>query len=150
MLIRHNAIRDTVAEILEEVCKDVHVEPRLLPVNGEVLPAGSITTDGARSDVSAIGLWQPLNRAFIDIKVFNLHAPSNATQKLDRMYSSREQSKKRDYNTRIIEVEKGTFTLAVFSYTGGASPEASKLLKVITHKLSTKRSENLQQDDKLC
>ena len=30
-------------------------------MNGEILPTGS-NSDGARADVSAIGLWQPLRR----------------------------------------------------------------------------------------
>ena len=139
--IRHNAVRDTVSEILKEVCKDVRVEPQLLPVTGEVLPAGTNVADGARSDVSAVGLWQPLNRAFLDIRVFNPLAPSNSVKQIDKMYRHHEQSKKREYNARIIEVEKGTFTPVVFSCSGGASQEASRLLKAMALKLSVKRRE---------
>ena len=54
VIIRHNAVRDTIAELLKETCKDVQVEPALMPVTGEELPAGTNTTDGARADVSAI------------------------------------------------------------------------------------------------
>ena len=50
-------------------------------------------------------------------------------------------AKNRCYNSRIIEVEKGTFTPAIFSCSGGTSPEASRLLKTIAMKLSVKRSE---------
>jgi hypothetical protein len=139
--IRHNTVRDTFAELLKEVCKDVKVEPHLLPVTGEVLPTSANDEDGARSDVSAIGLWQPLNRAFLDIVVFNPHAPSNAAKNLDRMYINYEQIKKRKYNERILQVEKGTFSPAVFSCSGGASPETSKLMKAIALKLSIKRGE---------
>ena len=56
-MIRHNIVRDTIAELLQEICKDVRVEPQLLPVTGEELPPRSNTADGARADVSAIGLW---------------------------------------------------------------------------------------------
>ena len=65
VIIRHNAVRDTLAEVLREVCSDVKVEPQLIPVTGEVLPAGSNVTDNARSDVSAVGLWHPMNRALM-------------------------------------------------------------------------------------
>ena len=75
----YNVVRDPIAEILQEVCKDVRIEPQLLPVTGEELPARANIADGARADVSAIGLWQPLNRAFLDIKVFNPLASSNVT-----------------------------------------------------------------------
>ena len=141
VIIRHNAVRDTLAEVLQEVCKDVKVEPQLLPVTGEALPAGANITDGARSDVSAVGLWHPMNRAFIDILVFNPHAPSNAVKELGQMYIHHEQNKKRDYNARIMQVEKGTFSPAVFSCSGGASPETSNMMKVIATKLAMKRGE---------
>ena len=80
--IRHNIVRDTIAELLQEICKDVRVEPQLLPVTGAELPPRSNTADGGRADVSAIGLWQPLSRAFIDVKVFNPLATSNSAQDL--------------------------------------------------------------------
>ena len=141
VIIRHNAIRDTLAELLGEICKDVKTEPSLLPVTGEILPTGSNVSDGARADVSAIGLWQPLNKAFIDVKVFNPLATSNAARDLGDIYRDHEKAKKRCYNSRIIEVEKGTFTPAIFSCSGGTSPEASRLLKTIAMKLAVKRSE---------
>ena len=51
MIIRHNVVRDTIAEILQEVCKDVRIEPQLLPVTGEELPARANIADGARADM---------------------------------------------------------------------------------------------------
>ena len=50
--ITDNSLRDLIAEILDEVCSDVEVEPPLLPLTGEKLPKGSITSPGARIDVS--------------------------------------------------------------------------------------------------
>ena len=32
-VLRHNKVRDTEAEILREVCKDVNIEPPLIPSN---------------------------------------------------------------------------------------------------------------------
>ena len=142
VIIRHNAVRDTIAEVLSEVCKDVKTEPQLLPVTGEVLPAGSNTADNARADVSAVGLWQPLDRAFLDVKVFNHLAQSNAAVDLQKVYSQHEQSKKREYNARVLQVEKGSFTPVIFSCSGGASSEATKLLKTIALKLAVKRKES--------
>ena len=34
--IRHNSVRDTTHELLKEVCKDVQLEPALLPVTGKI------------------------------------------------------------------------------------------------------------------
>ena len=142
VIIRHNVVRDTLAEVLREVCKDVKVEPQLIPVTGEVLLAGANVADNARSDVSAIGLWQPMNRAFIDVMVFNPHAPSNAATSLKQTYIRHEQDKKRSYLARILQVEKGTFSPAVFSCSGGASPETYKLLQAIAEKMAIKRKES--------
>ena len=141
VIMRHNVIRDTIAELLQETCKDVRIEPQLQPVTGELLPASVNCAVGARADVSAIGIWQPLQRAFIDVKVFNPHALTNVATPLSKTYLRHENDKKREYNMRIVEVEKGTFTPAIFSCSGGASPETSRLLKEIATKLAVKRKE---------
>ena len=72
--IRHNAARDTVAEMLTEVAKDVKVEPPLLPVTGEVLPTGTKSADNARAAISAVSFWAPLCRAYFDVR-FLTHLP---------------------------------------------------------------------------
>ena len=73
-------MRDTTHEILSEVCNDVRIEPSLLPVTGEELPPGTNTKDGARADVSALGFWLPLNRAFFYVKVVNPFAQTDITR----------------------------------------------------------------------
>ena len=67
--MRHNALRDAEAKLLEGACKDVEVEPHLLPVENEELPRGTTLQDGARLDISARGLWNPLERVFFDVRV---------------------------------------------------------------------------------
>ena len=50
--IRHNDIRDLTAKILREVCNDVEVEAKLIPLTGEQLQYRSaITGDEARLDI---------------------------------------------------------------------------------------------------
>ena len=82
-----------------------------------------------------------MNRAFIDTRVLNPHAQSNAAMSLLQMYVTHEKSKKREYLDRILQIEKGSFSPAVFSCSGRASPETSKLLKRIALKLAIKRGE---------
>ena len=139
--IRHNTVRDTFGDLLKEICKDVKLEPQLLPITGEILPAGTNVADNARADVSAVGLWQPLSRAFLDIRIFNPFAPTNAAKDIAQMYSHHEKSKKREYSARILEVEKGTFSPVIFGCHGGASQETIKLMKVIAMRIATKRKE---------
>ena len=51
----HNHIRDTLANLLREVCHDVKVEPQLQKVNVvDCLNPMTVTSDQARLDISAI------------------------------------------------------------------------------------------------
>ena len=145
VIMRHNAIRDTTHEILNQVCNDVRLEPALLPVTGEDLPPGTNIKDGARADVSALGIWMPLSRAFFDIKVFNPLARTNWQMDIDKMYSHHEEVKKREYAARILQVEKGTFTPVIFSCTGGCGPEATAFIKQLALKLSLKKQERYSE-----
>ena len=73
--IRHNDIRETFANLMNEVCHDVEIEPKLKPLQGESLVNNSTTTDEARLDIKANGLWgSRFSRAFFDVKIFNPHA----------------------------------------------------------------------------
>ena len=44
--IRHNAIRDTFANLMNEVCHDVEFETKLQPLQGESFVNNSTTTEG--------------------------------------------------------------------------------------------------------
>ena len=74
--IRHNEIRDTFANLMNEVCHNVEIEPKLQPLQGESFVNNSTTTkDEARLDIKANGLWgSRFSRAFFDVKIFNPHA----------------------------------------------------------------------------
>ena len=140
--LRHNSLRDLTVEVLGEICQDVGKEPPLLPVTGESLPTGSNIKDGARLDVSARGIWTPLSRAFLDIRVFNPQDQTNKSKSLAQTYVTHENQKKREYNSRVINIEKGSFTPVVFSTSGGMGQEAEKLLKRIATKIAYKRKED--------
>ena len=118
MSLRHNSLRDTFAELMRTVkCKDVQTEPVLLPVDGLELPKGTVLGDQARLDISARSIWNASERAYFDVRVFHAPAPSNASKSIlaIAMYQSHENEKKRCYNARVLEVEKGSFTPLVFS-----------------------------------
>ena len=107
-----------------------HVEPQ--PYLQERWLPGSNTADNARADVSARSIWNPLKRAFLDVRVY--HGPrSSSLQKnlktISRMNSHHEEQKKRAYNARILEVERGVFTPIVFSISGGMEEEANTLFR---------------------
>ena len=57
------------------------------------------------------------------------------------IYSLHENAKKRAYNNRILQVEKGTFTPLIFSTTGGMGPECERYHKRVAELISKKRNE---------
>ena len=70
-------------------------------------------------------------RAFCDVRVFNPLAKRHASQDLKKCFEINEREKKRAYNERILEVEHGSFTLLVFSATGGVGEKAINLKRLV-------------------
>ena len=69
-IFRHNMVRDAIAEILRETCKDVKTEPELIPIDSDYSSGVSgNTAEKARLDVSSVGLWSPLQKNFMDISL---------------------------------------------------------------------------------
>ena len=140
--MRHNWLRDELAKMMKIVnCKDVQTEPGLLPVNNFVLPRGTILGDQARLDISARSVWNPLERAFFDVRVFHAQAPTNASKPIPAMYVTHENEKKRVYNARVLQIERATFTPLVFSTSGGMGKEAHALVKCLAQKMETVRGQ---------
>ena len=137
--LRHNQIRDLEAKILSEVCHDVITEPTLLPLAGERFQLRS-TNDApdARLDISARGIWRPMDKVYFDVRIFHPSAPSNASA--GDPFHKHEMEKKRKYNQRIIDVEKATFVPLVFSTNGAMGNEADRFNKRLATLISIKRS----------
>ena len=138
--IRHNEIRDLTANLLTEVCSDVCIEPELQPVTGEVFTgATSNSQDGAQLDIAVNGFWGGRSeRTFLDVRVFNPHAPSNQQPSLASCYRKQEAVKKRAYEQRVREIEHASFTPLVLSATGGMANQATAFYKRLASRLATK------------
>ena len=136
--MRHNSLVSLITKLLVSAgCRDVVTEPLLLPTAGVTLPPGSNTADNARADVSARSNWNILERAFLDVRVYHAQALSIRNLKtIPRMYSHHEEQKKRAYNARILEVERGVFTLLVFSTSGGIGDEGKTLFNRVAAKMA--------------
>ena len=137
--MRHNAIRDLEAELLREVCKDVKTEPELLPLGNLELHGNS--AEKARLDVSAVGIWSPMERTFLDVRITHPNSPSYRDKTPEQLYRQHEQEKKRDYNNRVLQVEKGSFVPLILSTTGGMGPESTKFHRRLAELVATKRGE---------
>ena len=138
--MRHNNIRDFEAKLLKEVCRDVKVEPELLPIGAETLSRN--TADKARLDVSAVGIWSPMERTFLDVRVMHPNSASYIDKSPDQIYLQHEREKKRKYNDRVLQVEKGSFSPLIFSTTGGMGPESTRYHKKVAELIAVKRGES--------
>ena len=137
---RHNGVRDLFAKLLDSVAHEVQIEPQLQPLTGENLPSHANTENDARLDVAARGFWQEHELAFFDVRVFNPFAKSylNQNQSLEAVFRNQENTKKKCYNQRVIQVEHGTFTPIVTSSLGGLGRETSAFVSRLIEKLVNK------------
>ena len=109
-------MRNITATLLPDVCKDVKLEPSLLSLNGEEQTARKTANinDEVRLDICARSFWVSGKKAFFDVRVFDPNAQRYSKQTLKQCYSLNENEKKRYYNTRIMEVDQGSFMPLVF------------------------------------
>ena len=139
--MRHNVIRDVAADIMTEVCFDVKLEPKLLPVGDVQLEAGTTLQDDARLDISAVGLWRAHERTYFDVRISHPHAPSYAKKPLQTILKAAEKEKTRKYADRVLQIERGSFVPLVFSTNGSMGEQCERLHKQLAKIISEKRGE---------
>ncbi len=90
-------------------------------------------------------------KTFLDVRVFNPHAPSNSNTSINNCYSKHQKEKKRAYEQRILEVEHASFTPIVLSATGGMAKQSTsfykRLASVLADKWDYKYSQTLYSAD---
>lgn len=139
--MRHNAIRDTEANLLREVCRDVVIEPQLLPVDSTKYATRTNTQHGARLDISARGVWSTFERTFFDVRVTHPNCVSNVHKPLANIYNEHEKQKKVEYEERVLQSEKGSFTPLIYTTSGGMGPQCTIFHKRLAEKIAIKRKE---------
>ena len=141
--IRHNDIRHLTPNILREVCNDVEVEAKLIPLTHEQLQYRSgITGDEARIDIRARSFWVRGQKAFLDIRVFDPNANIYLNATLPRRCEINEEEMKRNCNNGILQIEHGTVTPLVFSIYGSIGRECTKFYSKLAELLSDKRKQS--------
>ena len=139
--MRHNRIRDVGAELMKEVCHDVQTEPELLPIEGDGPANSGNIRDKARLDMSGLGVWGTYEKTFLDIRIMHPNCATYSNMSIEKIYCKHEREKKRHYNERVMQVEKGTFTPIVGSTFGGMGNEANRHHKRIATLIAQKRNE---------
>ena len=106
----------------------------------------AISDDGARLDVAMYGFWEGrFEKSSLIVRVFKPSVKSNQTASITSIYRRHQQEKKRQYEQRIREVERATFTPLVMSTTGGMGKAASTFYKRLASMLSEKRGISYSQ-----
>ena len=123
--LRHNEVRDITATLLSDIHKDLELELSPLTLNREeqTMRSTANTDDEARLDICARRFWVSGQKAFFDVRVFDANAQSYSKKTLKQCYSFNENEKKRNYNTKIMEVYQGCFTPLIFSVVEGMGDE---------------------------
>ena len=77
-----------------------------------------------------------------EIKVCHPNADSYRDLSPKQIYRIHENEKNRKYNSRVIEIEQGTFTPLVFTTTGGMADECLRYYSRLAELLSAKKQES--------
>ena len=87
--LHHNKLRDITGALLEEVCHDVDFEPLLQPVtDNNLVQSTANTNNGARLDISAKNFWITGQKAFFDVRVFDLNASQYWSESFKKVFYS--------------------------------------------------------------
>ena len=84
--------------------------PLRVDVTGEMLPRGANKAPDARLDIRARSFWAREQSPFFDARVCHPNADSYKSLTTEQIYKLHENGKKRLYSSRVLEVERGTFT----------------------------------------
>ena len=107
-----------------------------------MLPRGANKAPDARLDIRARGFWAREQSAFFDVRVCHPNADSYKNLTPEQIYKFLENDKKRLYSSRVLEVERGTFTPLVFTTTGGMSNECQRYHSRLAELLAVKKKES--------
>ena len=86
-----------------------------------------------------------LKELFFDVQVINPKDPTNRGPSLSSTYARHEKEKKRNYQQRVLEIERASFTPLVFSASGRMAKAAQVCYKRLAGLLAEKRKEPYSQ-----
>ena len=114
----------------------------LQKVTGKILNDSANKAPDARLDIHACGLWEKQSSAFFDVRVCHPNADSYKDLQPNQIYRQHENEKKRQYASRVLEIEHGTFTPLVFTTTGGIAAECLRYHSRLAELNADKKAES--------
>ena len=140
---RHDGIRNLLTSLLSKVCKDVEVEPHLLPIDNKVFNLRStVTSPEARLDIKAGSFWSRGETAFFHVRVTHVNSTCNQNKSTELIFVEHEKQKKGRHQRRVVDVEMGSFNSLFFGTNGGMWKECKICLSNLADKLSRKNGES--------
>ena len=126
----------------EAGCVDVRVEPGLLEceTDNSMSPRTNIQPN-ARLDISARGIFGTYERTFCDVRVTHPNCPSNVFKPIDDIYKEHEAAKRKEYEERVRQTEKGSFVPLIMTTSGGMGPALNDMNKRLAQKICDKRGD---------
>ena len=133
---RHDDIRNLLTSLLSKVCKDVEIEPHLLPIDNKVFNLRStVTSPEARLDIKAGSFWSRGETASFHVRVTHVNSTCNQNKSTELILVEHEQEKKGKHQHRVIDVEMGSFNSLFFATNGGMWKECKICLRNLADKL---------------
>ena len=80
----------------------------------------------------------------MDVRIFHPNADSYKNRNIDALYLHHEDAKRKDYEQRVLQVEKCSFTPLVYSTTGGMAPRATNFHQRVAKMVAEKRQESME------
>ena len=92
----------------------------------------------SKHDIRARGVWITGQNAYFDVRMTNVNSDSQKNQSIEKILKKNENEKKRHYNSRIMNIEHGTFTQLIFAIYGGVGPEWVKFHQYLADRIAFK------------
>ena len=90
---------------ISKVCRNVEIERVLKPLDIEVFNLqATVLSREVRLDIKPGGFWTPGGTAFFDVRVTHVNSRSNQGKHTATIVKEQENTKKRKYNQRVIDV----------------------------------------------
>ena len=76
-----------------------------------------------------------------DVRIFHANADSYREKEISSLYKLHKNAKRRDYEQRVTQVEKSSFTPLVYSTTGGMGPLATAFHQRVASLVAERKQE---------
>ena len=81
----------------------------------------------------------------MDVRIFHPNADSYKNRDVNSVYLQHENDKRKDYEQRVLQVEKCSFIPLIYSTTGGMGPRATAFHQRVATLVSEKKQEQYSE-----